>query len=83
MGSAQDLDRAFGASRAQWPPSTVLYAVARSGSNRLMFEVHTRLDSGTWGLLPASPGRSVESWKMIKKGGRWSVATRKTTMNIG
>jgi hypothetical protein len=78
-GSKQDLDRAYGSDRSQWPPYTILLTIPPVSPNRLSLDVHTRFDTG---LLPNSRGGSEESWTLIRKGGRWSVAKRETTMNI-
>jgi len=78
-GSTQDLDRAYGSDRSQWPPYTILFTITPVSPNRLTVEVHTRFDMG---LLPESRGGSEENWTLLRKGGRWSVANRETTMNI-
>lgn len=78
-GSTQDLDRAYGSDRSKWPAYTILFTITPLSPNRLTLEVHTRFDMG---LLPDSRGGSEESWTLLRKGGHWSVADRRVTMNI-
>ncbi|HXU33498.1 MAG TPA: hypothetical protein VN851_23260 [Thermoanaerobaculia bacterium] len=78
-GSTQDLDRAYSSDRSQWPPYTILFTITPVSPNRLTLDVHTRFDMG---LTPESRGGSEETWTLTKKGGRWSVTNRETTMNI-